>query len=309
MIEIEAILKDLTGEAHYYSVEGYYAFLGDYYGYTLPFESEEELKKIANEIKTEIKKLQSELKKEISVPEIKTDLKELKAQIEELRNERLALQNEQLKYTYENNTKIDEAENALQNITKLGMKPSIALEKWANIALNIIDDANLIKPNSPLGDDNEPTFTAPAKVPDIECYYDSFQSICEVTMLTGRDQWFNEGQPVMRHLRDFENQNTSIPSYCLFVAPRIHQDTINTFWMSVKYEYEGAKQKIIPITITELIDLLDVIKAAKSKGIKVPHSEMMTFYDKCVDITGIGDSTAWRTHIADEINCLKKKYA
>lgn len=309
MIEIDAILNDLSGEAHYYSVEGYYAFLGDYYGYTLPFESVEELQKIANDIQSEITTLQTNLKKNITILEIKTEIKELKEQIEELRSERLSLQNEQLKYTYDDNSKIDEAENALQNINKLGMKPSIALEKWANIALNIIDDATLIKPNSPLGDDNEPTFTAPAKVPDIECYYESFQSICEVTMLTGRDQWFNEGQPVMRHLRDFENQNTSVPSYCLFVAPRIHQDTINTFWMSVKYEYEGSKQRIVPITITELIDILEVIKAAKSKGIKVPHSEMMDFYNKCTDITGISDSTAWRSHIANEISCLKRKYA
>lgn len=309
MVEIEAILKDLSGEAHYYSKEGYYAFIGDYYGYTLPFESINELQKIANEVVSEINSLQKELSKDITKIEIQSEIKELKKQIETLREERLALQNEMLKFTYDDTSKIDEAENALQNINKLGMKPSIALEKWTNIALNIIDDATLIKPNSPLGDDNEPTFTAPAKVPDIECYYNSFQSICEVTMLTGRDQWYNEGQPVMRHLRDFENQNKSLPSYCLFVAPKIHQDTINTFWMSVKYEYEGAKQKIIPITVTELIELLEVIKTAKTKGVKVPHSEMMNFYDKCTDINGIVDSTAWRKHIADEICCLKKKYA
>lgn len=308
MVEIEAILKDLSGEAHYYSVEGYYSFIGDYYGYTLPFESEKKLQKIANDVITEIKELKSELRKDISTYELKTDIKELKQQIEILREERLSLQNEKLKYTYDDTSKIDEAENALKNINKLGIKPSIALEKWTNIALNIIDDAKVIKPNSPLGDDNEPTFTAPAKVPDIECFYDSFQSICEVTTLTGRDQWFNEGQPVMRHLRAFENKNNSIPSYCLFVAPKIHQDTINTFWMSVKYEYEGAKQKIIPITISELIELLEVIKAAKMKGIKVSHSEMMKFYDKCIDISSISDSTTWRNHIANEITCLKNKY-
>lgn len=34
-----------------------------------------------------------------------------------------------------------------------------------------------------MGDDNEPTFTAPANKPDIECFYQSFNSICEVTML------------------------------------------------------------------------------------------------------------------------------
>ena len=138
----------------------------------MPFESVENLQKIASD---EINGLKIELRKEIFAIELKTEIKELKIQIENLRKERLSLQNEKLKYTYNDIAKIDEAENALKNINKLGIKPSIALEKWANIALNIIDDATLIKPNSPLGDDNEPTFTAPAKVPDIECYYENFQ--------------------------------------------------------------------------------------------------------------------------------------
>lgn len=308
MLEINAILSDLSGQADYYSVESYYAYIGDYYGYTLPFESVEELQKIASDIVGEINSLKTELRKEISTIELKTEIKELKIQIENLRNERLSLQNEKLKYTYNDIAKIDEAENALKNINKLGIKPSIALEKWANITLNIIDDANLIKPNSPLGDDNEPTFTAPAKVPDIECYYENFQSICEVTMLTGRDQWFNEGQPVMRHLREFENKNTSVPSYCLFVAPRIHNDTINTFWFSVKYEYEGARQKIIPITISELIELLEVVKSAKNNGVRISHTDFMNFYDRCAAIENISSSTMWREHITNEIKCFREMY-
>lgn len=308
MLEINAILSDLSGQADYYSVESYYAYIGDYYGYTLPFESVENLQKIASDIVDEINGLKIELRKEIFAIELKTEIKELKIQIENFRKERLSLQNEKLKYTYNDIAKIDEAENALKNINKLGIKPSIALEKWANIALNIIDDATLIKPNSPLGDDNEPTFTAPAKVPDIECYYENFQSICEVTMLTGRDQWFNEGQPVMRHLREFENKNTSVPSYCLFVAPRIHNDTINTFWFSVKYEYEGAKQKIIPITISELIELLEVVKSAKNNGVRISHTDFMNFYDRCAAIENIVTSTMWREHIANEIKCFKEMY-
>ena len=44
----------------------------------------------------------------------------------------------------------------------------------------------------------------------------------------------------MRHLRDFENTFNK-DSYCLFIAPKIHIDTLNTFWFSVKYEYQGKK--------------------------------------------------------------------
>ena len=116
-----------------------------------------------------------------------------------------------------------------------------------------------IAPNYPIGDDYEPTFTAPANKPDIECYYSSFNSICEVTMLVSRDQWFNEGQPVMRHLRDFEDNSTSNINFALFIAPTLHRDTLNTFWMASKYEYEGNKQKIIPLTINNLVEILTVI--------------------------------------------------
>lgn len=225
-----------------------------------------------------------------------------------MRGARLTLQNETLKYMYEDNERIDEARNALKNISKLGMKPSVALEKWTNIAMNIIDDAELIKPNAPLGDDNEPTFTAPSKVPDIECFYDTFNAICEVTMLTGRDQWFNEGQPVMRHLREFENTHTDRPNYCLFIAPRLHDDTINTFWISVKYEYQGKSQKIIPLTISELLELLDVFKKAKKKGKKIAHTEMMAFYENCTAVNSVSDSETWRKHIASNIALLKERY-
>lgn len=137
----------------------------------------------------------------------------------------------------------------------------------------------------------EPIFTAPAGVPDIECLYEGFGAICEVTMLTGRDQWFNEGQPVMRHLRDFENQHSATPNYCLFVAPSLHQDTMNTFWNAVKYEYQGSKQKIVPITITQLIDILQGIKNAKVNHRKVTKDDMKTLYESCTQLNSISDST------------------
>lgn len=42
------------------------------------------------------------------------------------------------------------------------------------MGLNALNDAILIKPNYPVGDDNEPTFTAPANKPDIECFLSIF---------------------------------------------------------------------------------------------------------------------------------------
>lgn len=301
MIEIESLLEMDNGSAKSFSLEEYKAFIGDYYSYTLPFETIEKLTKIAKDIVTEINALEHSLSLNTSVVEIANNIVDLKAQIETLRERRISLQNLILKANYQQIDQIDSAINALKNIRKLNMKPSVALEKWTNIALNIINDALLIKPNSPLGDDNEPIFTAPAGVPDIECFYDGFGAICEVTMLTGRDQWFNEGQPVMRHLRDFENQNRSMQNYCLFVAPALHQDTMNTFWNAVKYEYQGSRQKIIPLTIMQLIDILKGIRTARVNHRKVTKDDMKSLYESCTQLCSIPDSTQWSSFVTKQI--------
>lgn len=307
MIEIESLLEMDNGSAKSFSLEEYKAFIGDYYSYTLPFETIEKLTKIAEDIVAEINALERKLSLSTSAVVIANNITDLKTQIESLRERRISLQNLILKANYQQIDQIDSAIDALKNIRKLNMKPSVALEKWTNIALNIINDALLIKPNSPLGDDNEPIFTAPAGVPDIECLYDGFGAICEVTMLTGRDQWFNEGQPVMRHLRDFENQHSATPNYCLFVAPSLHQDTMNTFWNAVKYEYQGSKQKIVPITITQLIDILQGIKNAKVNHRKVTKDDMKTLYESCTQLNSISDSTQWSSFVTKQIVSWKER--
>lgn len=207
-------------------------------------------------------------------------------------------------------SKIDEAIDMLLSIEanrkeKLINKPSIELEKWTNVALNIINDAINIKPNAPAGDDNEPTFTAPANVPDIECYYDSFSMICEVTMLRSRDQWFNEGQPVMQHLRNFEDKNKTKPNYCLFIAPTLHSGTLGTYWNAVKYEYDGLPQKIIPITIKQLTEILAVVKELKIRGKNICKENMIDFYNRCVDLKNCKRASEWPDFISSVFETWK----
>ena len=176
------------------------------------------------------------------------------------------------------------------------------------MALNIINDAKEIKANSLVGDDNEFIFTAPANKPDIECYYDNFSSICEVTMLSGRDQWHNEGQPVMRHLRDFESKSTSNDNYCLFIAPKLHRDTINTFWISVKYEYEGAKQKIVPLTIKQIIEILKIIKELKEKNRFFSHLQFKQLLEDILELKEkFTNSEEWIREIPNTISNFKEE--
>ena len=89
----------------------------------------------------------------------------------------------------------------------------------------------------------------------------------------------------MRHVRDFENTNSDKEAYCLFVAPQIHRDTVNTFWNAIKYEYEGSKQKIIPMTITQFVTLLETLLALKKKGLQFKHTELLHLYEQIIEIS------------------------
>jgi hypothetical protein len=101
----------------------------------------------------------------------------------------------------------------------------------------------------------------------------------------------------MRHLRLFEDKNKYNENYCLFIAPKIHVDTINTFWTAVKYEYEGRKQYIIPITILTLISILKIVRHQKTKNKHITKLDILTLFRKCLDTTYVENSTKWSEHI------------
>lgn len=124
-------------------------------------------------------------------------------------------------------------------------------------------------------------------------------------MLTGRDQWYHEGQPVQRHLRDFEDKNVSAGiaelCFCLFVSPRLHRDTLNTFWTAVRYEYEGVAQRIIPMSITQLIMLLQKVKRCKESGRAVRHTDLLALFTSATNTASLRSATEWEAHIHAEI--------
>jgi hypothetical protein len=233
---------------------------------------------------------------------------DLKQYIKELRERRHKLQERILNFEAQHIDKIEFYINQLENIYSLPGKKSIVLEKLTTLALNALNDALEVNPNYPVGDDNEPTFTAPANKADIECFYNEFNAVCEVTMLTNRSQWYNEGQPVMRHVRDFENKYTNKSVYCLFIAPKLHKDTIETFWMSVKYGYRGNTQRIIPMSIKQLINILKLLLNLKKENKQFQHQDLLNLYDNVIELTGsVEHSDEWINQIPNAINAWKEQ--
>jgi hypothetical protein len=314
-VELKKLIEtDNASPLDFKNVNEYRSYIADLTKPILPWETDTELQKIATSLKngTKIytKKLSS---KNIKVPNfnykdvknIETEL--LKQYIETLRIYMRKLQEIEVQHESQSLDKIIEYINLLKNIHKSKLKKSIELERLATLALNALNDALEIKPNYPVGDDNEPTFTAPANKPDIECFYEKFNSVCEVTMLTSRSQWYNEGQPVMRHVRAFENTYSDKTTYCLFIAPRLHQDTIETFWMAIKYGYKGVNQKIVPISIIQFIKLLEALLEIKKQGRRFKHSELSKLYDNIIRLTNdVKHSEEWIDRIPDTIEDWQK---
>ena len=311
-VEIENLLNfDNASVIEFKTKEQYLDYIADISEPKLPWESKEEYKKILSKLIEDIKTYEENLN--IEAKEIANyqnfNEEELKKYISDLRQYRRELQNEENHQNSQELDQINEYIEKLENIFDFDDRP-ILLEKLSTLGLNALNDALKIKPNYPVGDDNEPTFTAPANTPDIECYYQEFNAICEVTMLKSRDQWYNEGQPVMRHLRDFENQNNNKKTYCLFIAPTIHRDTLNTFWMAVKYEYEGQKQNIIPLTINNFTQLLKILVEIKKQGKFLKHGEIARLYDEIVNTsTNFTDSSQWLNEIPNTIDSWQKNLA
>ncbi len=263
-----------------------------------PWETEEKLREIADNIQEDVIKLAREENEEV-IPDSfeSSSAEDLKKAIEDLRKRRNDLRNKN------DHDKAQPAEYIAKCIEQFDgiysndeKSRALMLEHLSTMGLHAFNDAISVKPNYPIGDDNEPTSTAPGGVPDIECVYDSFGMVCEVTMLKNRSQWFNEGQPVMRHLRDFEESHNN--SYCLFIAPSIHTDTAETFYMANNFGYKGQKQKIAPITIAQFVDMLRTLKQMRESNKAFHNSDMRELLDKIVEKSTSGnDSEEWMASI------------
>ena len=296
--EIEALFEgEFYRAKDFVDRDAYLNYMSDDNLPVLPWQTKEKLIKIANEVYAEVINLQNTLglSQNTGKDVIVMSESDLSNYIDELRVKRKDLQE---KDNHRKSQPIDAISEYIDGLEKIYNfeNRALLLEHLSTMGLHALNDAREIKPNYPVGDDNEPTSTAPGGMADIECYYKNFNMICEVTMLNGRDQWFNEGQPVMRHLRDFENNN--INSYCIFIAPSIHIDTASTFFNAVTIGYRGRgdeyKQKIAPITISQFVEILKTLRTMRENSKQFLHSYLQELVEKIVESANqINNSDDW----------------
>lgn len=300
--EVKSIIKSVpVGSIDFATAEEYIGYLGDL-SYELPWQNEDDLRQISENLTSVLEIEAGEASIDVDTTDI--SIKPIAQQVNILQDKINDVRIQKLRSLKHNLDVLDEAIAKLSDITSsryetVTARPSLDFEWYTSRALMVLNDALRIDPSYKVGDDGLPTgFRGNAS--DIECEYISFGMTVEVTLLNGRDQWYAEGQPVMRHLRDFEDKLANTKhAYCIFVAPYIHRDTLNQFWVSNKYEFEGSRQRIVPMTVSEFVDLL---RKAREK---ISHDELgyatlelfLSNVSNTVDVHA--DSAQWRENIKD----------
>lgn len=318
MTEVEQLLDSFTGEAiSFDSLEEYIAYISDITKPVLPWERLNNLRRIAISLRDSVLETVEAIETEKLTKEEKdlltcdigrlTTKKQIEEYIKRMREIKIKLKMLIRKKKLINNIdNIREIIRILESPRVLRRLTPENFEKLLTDALKTLNDELLIQPNYPMDDEGEPIAHAPGNKADIECFYKRFKAICEATLNTTNTQWMQECQPIMRHLRDFEKKHGYENVYCIFVAPTIHQDTYNTFWYAVKYEYQGKAQKIIPLTSSQFALLLRKLITYIEKGQKFTHHELLKLYEKIInEVNYLNSSREW----ANRIDRILKQWA
>lgn len=157
---------------------------------------------------------------------------------------------EELVNLEKNKNSKDEYLKDIDNPTRLEFLTSISLVQNYPTAL--------IKPNYAIDDEGNPIFTARGGVADIELYDTISNSLIEVTLLQNKSQAVNEIPGITRHLNEFKNMSKKDFVFSLFVAPRLHQDTL----YMCKFTKAQYNLDILPYTISDFI-----LKLSNTKNI------------------------------------------
>jgi hypothetical protein len=80
--------------------------------------------------------------------------------------------------------------------------------------------------------------------------------------------------------------------------------------MANKYEYEGSKQRIVPLTISQFVAVLKALLDIKRRGKSFSHKTLLALYNATLEpLSLVGASDEWLAQINGEIdNWIAKLY-
>jgi len=195
----------------------------------------------------------------ISLPQpLPTDIEELRTLLDSLRDKKKQVEFGIVDIRGRGHERLLEALNFYDDILNHQTFDAPTYLEWNTWRVFVaLDRAEKIKPNLLMDENLEPVSTAGGNGPDMELSFPDFHLVSEVTMRTGADQERCESLPVIRHVEDFIRKVNYEETYGLFIAPRIHRDTIVKFFMAWKQGgYYGESVKIVPMSVAQFREVV-----------------------------------------------------
>ena len=202
-----------------------------------------------------------------------------------------------LQKSYLSPEKINELIENFENIFSAQNK-AIRLEYLQFLSMLSINDFVKISPNFKTNDEFEITFYAPGNVPDMTIEYETFYLVSEVTMLENREQWYNEGVPVIRHIDDYKTKNPNKPTLGIFVAPSVHEDTLRTWFLEGKYQ----ETVVVPFSFKQWKSILEKYSSLRKQLENPTSNSFKEFLEMLKPNNEDNDFSDWETRIEKTIN-------
>ena len=224
----------------------------------------------------------------------------LKDLLENTEKEMISNAIQQTEVSLKNYKEFDDVINIFDKIGKREVPdPPLYLEWNIWRALVMMNYAKEVRGNFSIDLDGIPLNTATGNMPDIEIEYEGFKVIVEVTMSSGNKQYEMEGEPVARHFGKIQN-NSEVPVYCIFVAPRISEGALAHFFNLNRFNTKayGGKTRIVPMSLDQFISF---ITCPKSNSFNHPKI-LKKYLDSIIENNlTIDDESIWFKQINDSI--------
>jgi len=150
----------------------------------------------------------------------------------------------------------------------------------------------------PLDSELKPTSHAPSRGPDLLMEFDEFNLVVEVTWTTSSRQVAAESEPVIRHVASIAKDSEK-PTYCLFLAPEINLNTLNSYQVADTYYFDentSVIANIIPLSLDEFIKFFEEIPKAKQESI----DRIFTILKESTKIKKELSPVDWKKYISEK---------
>lgn len=189
----------------------------------------------------------------MAMAEIRNEsIEQLKDRIELIEVSLSGEQNEKIEKGLKDFQRIAELEDVFEQIKSREVPDAPLYLEW-NVwrAMVMLNDAIRVDGHFKRDLDGMPLSSAPGNRPDIECNYEDFNLIVEVTLSSGRKQFEMEGEPVAHHFGQIRKASVK-PTYCLFVANKLNPGAVAHFFNLNRFNTSayGGKTSIVPVELS-----------------------------------------------------------